>query len=102
MIRVKSLHLSVAVVLAAALILAAGGAAVASNMGFKMNRTLVQNTATSGQNWVSFPYNNPYGTVKAFCAQTGLPSLVLSTATITSINPVSNTPNTVTCFTANT
>lgn len=102
MIKLKSLHLSVAVVLAAALILVAGGAAVASNMGFKMNKGLVGNTATSGQNWVSFPYNNPYGTIKNFCTQTGLPSTLASTATVVSINPVNNLASTVTCFAAST
>jgi len=98
--KVKSLRLSVAVVLAAAVILAAGGAAVASNMGFKMNRALVGNTSTSGQNWVAFPYNNPYSTIKNFCTQSGLPAALTSTATITTINPVNNQPSTVTCFSA--
>ena len=101
MIKLKSLHLSVAVVLAAALILAAGGAAVASNMGFKMNKGLVANTATSGQNWVAFPYNNPYGTIKNFCNQTGLPSSLAAPITITQVNPANNIASSVTCLNAN-
>jgi hypothetical protein len=101
MTRVKSTRLSVAVVLAAVvIILAAGGVAVASNMGFKLNKPLVANTATSGQNWVAIPMNNPYGTIKNFCTQTGLPSALATTATITAINPVNNLPTTVTCFAA--
>jgi hypothetical protein len=100
MVRFNSLRLSVAVVLAAVVILAAGGAAIASNMGFKLNMPLVANTATSGQNWVSIPYNNPYGTIKKFCTDTGLPSALALTATTTSINPANNLPSTVTCFAA--
>lgn len=102
MIRLNSSRLPVAVMLSAAVVLAVGGAAVASNMGFKMNKPLVGNTATSGQNWVSFPYNNPYGTIKNMCTQTGLPSALASTAQVTVINPANNVATTATCFAATT
>src|SRR5213594_1155923 len=63
MTRIKTMRSAVAVLLAAALILAAGGAAVASNMGFKLNMALAAAGAGAvGDNWVSIPYNNPYTT----------------------------------------
>src|SRR5213594_4041123 len=75
MLRFKS-HPTVAVLVAAALILAAGGAAVASNMAFKFNKPLVLvpgGAATqTGNNWTSIPFNNPYPNINGFCTQTGL------------------------------
>lgn len=67
---------TVAVLVAAALILVMGGVAVASNMGFKMNKPLVQgtigSTSQTGNNWTSIPYHNPYGNIGGLCSQTGL------------------------------
>jgi hypothetical protein len=76
---------AVAVVVAATLILAAGGAAVASNMGFKLNQPLVLSGAGGiGDNWTSIPYLNPYTSgcsgaaagqscLGALCTALGLP-----------------------------
>jgi len=67
---------TVAVGLAIAIIVAAGGASIASNMGFKLNKQLFASSAAGGQvgfNWISLPYNNPYGDVRHLCDQLGLP-----------------------------
>jgi len=90
MIRLKSMRPTVAVLLAAVLIVAAGGAAVASNMGFKFNKPLVLVptgvVTQTGNNWTSVPYNNPYGTLGGFCTQTGLVSSGLTRTTLTTKN----------------
>jgi hypothetical protein len=55
--------------------LIAGGAAIASNAGFKMNKSIVPQTATLGQNghyWTALPYFNPYQNGLDFCQKTGL------------------------------
>src|SRR5207247_3048017 len=65
-----------AVVVASALSLALGGLAVASNMGFKLNKPIVFKPAIAsgqiGSNWTSLPFNNPYGTCAGLCTQLGL------------------------------
>jgi len=85
----------IATFVAAALILAAGTAAVASNMGFKMNKPLVRiptGPATqTGNNWTAIPYHNPYGTINGFCTQTGLVSTGLLRTSITTKNYVTDT-----------
>jgi len=89
MIRLKSIRPYLAILVAAVLIVAAGGAVVASNMGFKMNKPLVKAPSPSGQtgnNWTSIPFHNPYGTIQGFCAQTGLTSTGFSTTGITTLN----------------
>ena len=92
MIRLKSSRPMVAVLVAAALILAVGGAAVASNMGFKMNKPLVKvATGQTGNNWTSIPYHNPYGTINGFCSQTGLVSTGITRSSITTKNYVTDT-----------
>lgn len=83
---------TVAVLVAAALILMVGGAAVASNMGFKMNKPLVKvATGQTGNNWTSIPYHNPYGTINGFCTQTGLVSTGVTRTSITTKNYVTDT-----------
>jgi hypothetical protein len=76
----------VASLVAAAMILVTGGAAVASNMGFKMNKPLAQaalgSTSQRGNNWTSIPYHNPYQTVGGLCTQTGLLSTGVQGRTI--------------------
>lgn len=102
MLKFKSIRMTVPVVLAAAIILLAGGGAVASNMGFKLNKPIVNAALTSavGDNWTSIPYNNPYGTFGGFCNQTGLRTVVGSAARISKINPANNSPTSATCGTA--
>ncbi|HEV8701856.1 MAG TPA: hypothetical protein VGV60_11350 [Candidatus Polarisedimenticolia bacterium] len=90
MIRLKSMRPSLAILVAAVLIVAAGGAVIASNMGFKMNKPLVRvptGAATlTGNNWTSIPFHNPYGTIQGFCNQTGLTSTGFSVTGISTLN----------------
>src|SRR5206468_1403229 len=78
MIRTGFLRRRIALLLAVAIILAAGGVAVASNMGFKLNRILVidpdaNSVNNVGKNYVSIPFYNPYPTWADACAAWGLP-----------------------------
>jgi hypothetical protein len=92
MLRLRTSRPTVAVLVAAALILTAGGAAVASNMGFKMNKPLVKiATGQTGNNWTSIPYHNPYGTINGFCTQVGLISSGITRSQITTKNYVTDT-----------
>ena len=78
MLKQKS-HFSLAVVLVAAAMIVAGGVVTASNTGFKLNKPLEPIgagglPAGKGNNWVSIPYFNPYGTWNQFCIQTVAPA----------------------------
>jgi hypothetical protein len=88
MLKPKSSRLAVAILAVAAVIMVAGGAAIASNMGFKLNKPIVfAGTGQIGNNWTSIPYNNPYGNVGQFCSQTGLTSTGTSRAVVSQLNP---------------
>src|SRR5881628_2903430 len=105
MMRFKSLGMTVPVVLAVAIILAAGGGAIASNMGFKMNKAIASGvqtgtTSTLKENWTALPYNNPYGTVGGFCNQTGLRTNLGSGAVVVITSATNNTPSQAICGTA--
>ncbi len=104
MIRLKSSRPALAALAAATVMLLAGGMAVASNMGFKINKLLVGNR----RNWVSIPYNNPYTTncvatapncVGALCQALGLPSGIAGT-TVTTLDEVTGTFTNTPCPTA--
>ena len=100
MMRFKPSRMTLAVVLAVAAILAAGGVAVASNMGFKLNKPISQGPVASAgnENWTSVPYNNPYGSTAGFCAQTGLKSSVITgLAQLTYIRPIDDIAVSCTC-----
>jgi len=93
MLRLKSVHASIPALVAVGVIVLAGGAAsIASNMGFKMNKGLFPRggagtSANIGKNYTSIPYNNPYGTAQALCAQAGVDMhLALGNTTITRLN----------------
>jgi hypothetical protein len=88
MYRMRSWRMPLAALVVAAAILLAGGLAVASNMGFKMNKPLVAGGAGQiGNNWTSIPYNNPYGTVGGLCSGLGLPSATsTNSATVQMLN----------------
>lgn len=87
MFRERTSRLTVAFIVAAALVLVAGGVTVASNMGMKMNKVLVfSGTGQRGSNWTSIPYNNPYQTAAAFCSQMSLTSTGALRATIQTLN----------------
>ena len=87
MMKLRSSRLTVAVLAAATVILAAGGAAIGSNMGFKFNKPLTRvgdaPGSQTGKNWTSIPYNNPYGTINGFCTQVGLTSTGLTRTSVT-------------------
>jgi hypothetical protein len=75
--RLRMWRVPLFVLFVAATIFLAGGLAVGSNMGFKLNKAIVLGTAAGGHvgdNWTSIPYNNPYVNFGGFCTQTGLPS----------------------------
>ena len=78
MIRFKPSRLTAAIALSAVVIVLAGGGAVASNMGFKMNKALFGRAAGQaspvGDNWVSLPYNKPYSCYSDLCTQAALPN----------------------------
>lgn len=96
----KTSRLTVAVLVVAVAMLIAGGASVASNMGFKMNKPLVFSGAGQiGSNWTSVPYNNPYGNAGQLCSQTGLTSALLPRATITVLNETTGAFTQVSCGT---
>lgn len=95
---------TMAVALVASVMLVAAGTAIASNMGFKLNKPIFQIPAgpvsAKGNNWTSIPYFNPYGTVSGFCTQTGLSSTggpLVPKATLTSIKPQTGVATSVQC-----
>src|SRR5438093_7219922 len=104
----KSWRLTVAIAAVAAVILPAGGVAIASNMGFKMNFPLYSynnpGCLNCGSNLVSIPYFNPYvgapcttpaGTSCAaqLCTQLGLPGGLGGTL-VTFLNESATSPST--------
>ncbi len=89
-----------AVVVASALILAMGGLAVASNMGFKLNKPIVfAGTGQVGSNWTSLPFNNPYGTGAGLCSQLGLLSSGTARGTLVVLNESTGAQTQCTCGT---
>jgi len=95
MLNRKSPHLTLAVVVTAAAILIAGGAAIASNAGFKLNKAITfAGAGQTGDNWTSLPYFNPYTNVAGLCAQLGLSSTggaLVPKAVVSTVNPVDGT-----------
>ncbi len=58
-----------------AMAIVAGGLALGSNMGFKINKPLTPFVAASapvGDNWITLPYNVPYVKAQDVCDQLGL------------------------------
>jgi len=99
MLRNKS-RLTLAVVLVAATMLVAGGVAVASNTGFKINMPLsIAGAGQVGNNWVSIPYFHPYTNGNVLCTQLGLKSNLVTggPATLVKIDPVLGTTITANC-----
>lgn len=96
-------HVALALVGISAIILLAGGMAVASNTGFKINKAMAPalpapGNPHAGDNWLSIPYFNPYGNFANFCTQTGLVRTGLNQATATWLNPATGvTSSPVTC-----
>src|SRR5882672_1266745 len=100
MMKLGSSKMTLAVLTAAAFIVAAGGAAIASNMGFKINKQMF---ATSqilnaiGDNWSALPYNIPYGTTADLCTQGGFPTAIGFQAQISITNPATNVTQNFLC-----
>jgi len=96
--RMRTWRLPLAVVTVAATILLAGGLAVGSNMGFKLNKPItLAGAGQVGNNWTSIPYNNPYVNFGGLCTQTGLPSVAGNTAVVERLNGVTGAFLTQTC-----
>lgn len=90
MLKQKS-RLSLAVVLVAATVLIAGGVAVASNTGFKINMPLPVTNAPAvpnqGNTWLSIPYFHPYTNGNVLCSQLALRTGI-GGASLLKIDPV--------------
>src|SRR5437879_5656063 len=89
-----------AVIVASALILVMGGFAVASNMGFKLNKPIVfVGNGQVGSNWTSLPFNNPYGTGAGLCSQLGLTSSGVSRGSLQVLSETTGSFTAATCGT---
>jgi hypothetical protein len=105
MFKLKS-HVAVALVGITAMVVLAGGMAVASNTGFKINKSLppalpAPGNPNAGNSFLSIPYFNPYGNFGSFCTQTGLISIGINRATGQWVNPTTGvTSAPVTCGSA--
>ena len=100
---------SAVVAMTAVMIGVAGGGAVASNMGFKLNKPLAlfqpppAPTTSVGDNWTSLPFSNPYTNIGSFCSQLGLTStgvIGAPRAMVTWINAATGGATTAGCGTA--
>jgi hypothetical protein len=91
-------HYTMAVVLVAATMLIAGGMAVASNTGFKINKPMViAANGAIGQNWTSIPFFSPYTNGASLCAQLGLVSTGVNRAQLTKIDAATAVATTANC-----
>jgi len=92
-------RLTLAVALVVATMLIAGGAAVASNTGFKINMPLpvtVTGSPNVGNTWVSLPYFNPYTNGQVLCTQLGLRATP-PTAALLKIDPATGVATPANC-----
>jgi hypothetical protein len=100
--RKQNSRLTLAVALVAATMLIAGGVAIASNTGFKINKPLAVRpaniTSQVGNNWTAIPFFNPYANGAGICAQLGLASTG-TRATLLKIDPVGGAATNVLCGT---
>jgi hypothetical protein len=89
--RHTSRHSVLAALLVVAVILVAGGAAIASNAGFKFNMPITTVTGVGGlqgHNWVSLPFFSPYGSRDDLCTACGLSDFTASITTISTAGAV--------------
>lgn len=77
---------AVAVALASVVLLS-GDQAMASNMGFKMNKTIAATASPApiGQNRVALPYRNPYQNAQDICTALGLTA---ATGAVRQLDPI--------------
>lgn len=83
-------------------ILLTAAVAMASNTAFRFQKTLVlAGSGTIGDNWVSLPFSNPYGTAAALCSKAGLvmhsDSPPITGATITVVDGVTGAASVQEC-----
>jgi hypothetical protein len=99
--RKMNSQFTMAVALVAVTLLVAGGVAVASNTGFKINKPLVvAGAAAVGNNWTSIPYFNPYTNGAVLCTQLGLVSTGIARGSLTKIDPATGGTTSANCGTA--
>jgi hypothetical protein len=99
MLKQKSRYIP-AIALVAVMMLIAGGAAIASNTGFKANIALAPTIAGAtnpeiGNNYLSLPYFNPYPFAAQLCAQLGLDSAGLDANLIRRIDDTGSVNNAI-------
>ncbi len=89
-------------ILAAIVIAAVGGMAVAGNMAFQITKPIVfAGSGQIGNNWTSIPYLQSYGNAGAFCTATGLISTgKKGSASITVLDESTGAYTTVLCGTS--
>ena len=86
--RKSKSNLTVAIALVAATMIVAGGVAIASNTGFKLNKPLsIAGAGAIGNNWTSIPFFSPYTNGTSLCTQLGLVSTGGVRAQLTRIDP---------------
>jgi hypothetical protein len=89
-LRLSIWSLVVVAVALSSVVLLSSDQALASNMGFKMNK-VIEATATpapKGENLVALPYRNPYGTAEDVCSALGLTA---ATGKIRQLNALAGT-----------
>jgi hypothetical protein len=94
---------TMAVVFVAAVILVAGGAAIASNTGFKLNKDITRPAVPGGQKgfyWTALPYFNPYTNGLDFCQKVGLISSGALQHSLFRVNPNGTTSGPSLCSAA--
>lgn len=95
-------QMTLAIALIAATMIVAGGVAIASNTGFKINKPLALAGASGsiGNNWTSIPYFSPYTNGASLCTQLGLVSTGLTRANLTRIDAITGAAISANCGTA--
>lgn len=76
--------------LAVAVFATSSGILMASNMGFKINRSLRNGFVSPGpknENRISYPYNNPYTTAKLLCNSVGAVGAGATGSTVAQLDP---------------
>jgi len=89
-----------AVIATCTLVLVLGGLALGSNMGFQITKDIVPGLPLpKGMNWISFPFNNPYGKASGVCDLLGLTSSGPNSGrcSVSRLNPASGVFTNYTC-----
>lgn len=91
---------SVVAVALISVVMLSGDQAMASNMGFKMNRVIVALGGNPvGQNRVALPYKNPYQSANDICSALGLAAVSAgSTGVVRQINATTGVTSVCNCY----